>query len=612
MDDVRREADHSAGREPKVPGYQVCRWLGSGASAEVWLVTEEATGRKLALKCFGAASGNHASETAEEDARREILIMSVLDHEHLVKAHAVVRFGEAAEHSLGIVMDYAPGGSLGQLVAARGRLSVGETVTVLTPIAQVLGYLHGKGFTHSDVSPGNVLFSGHGKPLLADLGVARMVGDPVGVPGLGTAGFRDPSPVDAVRAGLQPGRDVYAAAALGWYCLTGAPPRPAADRPPLSLLVPDVPRELAAALEAGLSDDRRQRPGAAELATAIYRSAGAVPVDLSLSVHPTVLPELLTRRPEPPSGGRRRERIRAWGRRLSTSPPVRALRQRRSRAPEAARRHVSDGAHGAPALRPSRSGGRNTPTPHDPQANEAAFHGQALPGRTLRDQPRLHSRRAATAAAPRRRRTAAWTGLFTVPVVAGAWLLLGAPGMPLSNELPGSAATLPSLVRDGFPEPGSVPGPTPRRPQPATVPDSAMVPDAVRNQLRAENPAEAVKGLAWLRSKALSEGRLELLGEVNAGNSPAAAADRRISARLQDSGNVLAGFTTSLTGVRSLPESTGTRAVVAVTAATSGYEERSAAGAVVATGAPQPRRGLRLVLVRVNGQWLISDILPAA
>ena len=81
-------------------------------------------------------------------------------------------------------MDYAPGGSLRQLVGARGRLSVGETVTVLTPIAQVLAYLHGRGFTHGDVSPGNVLFTAHGKPLLADLGVARMVGDPAGVPDL--------------------------------------------------------------------------------------------------------------------------------------------------------------------------------------------------------------------------------------------------------------------------------------------------------------------------------------------------------------------------------------------------------------------------------------------
>ena len=123
-------------------------------------------------------------------------------------------------------MDYAPGGSLAQLVASRGKLSIGETVTVLTPIAQVLGYLHANGFTHSDVSPGNVLFTSHGKPLLADVGIARMVGDVAAVPGHGTRGFMDPAPVDAVRAGLQPERDVYSVAALGWYCLTGDVPGP--------------------------------------------------------------------------------------------------------------------------------------------------------------------------------------------------------------------------------------------------------------------------------------------------------------------------------------------------------------------------------------------------
>ena len=84
--------------------------------------------------------------------------------------------------TVGLIMDYAAGGSLGQLVAGRGELGPGETVTVLTPIAQALAYLHGQGFTHGDVSPGNVLFTAHGKPLLADLGVARMAADAKAVP----------------------------------------------------------------------------------------------------------------------------------------------------------------------------------------------------------------------------------------------------------------------------------------------------------------------------------------------------------------------------------------------------------------------------------------------
>lgn len=566
MDEVGQETEHSAG-EPRAAGYRVCRWLGRGGSAGVWLVAEEATGRMLALKWLGA--GAHAAEAGgilEGDLRREILIMSVLDHEHLVKARDVVRIGEPGGDGLGLLMDYAPGGSLGQLVRARGSLSVGETVTVLTPIAQALGYLHSRGFTHSDVSPGNVLFSAHGKPLLADLGLARMVGDPSGVPDLGTVGFTDPAPVDAVRAGLQPERDVYAVAALGWYCLTGAPPLPAADRPPLSVLVPEVPAELAAALEAGLSEDRRRRPAAAELATAIYRSARATPVDLSRSVHATVLPELLTRRPAPTSGGPRGDRVRAWGRRLCTSPLVLAVRQRCG-------------------------GGRAGPEP--PTAPRHAM-------RVATDSQHRASRRAAPGR-PRcsRRRTAAIAGILTAPAIAGAFLLV--PWAQLPNGLGGSQTGGPPVVQTASAIPAHGP-----------PPGSAAIPDAVRSQLRAGNPAEAVRGLAWLRSMAFREGKPELLAEVNARNSPAAQADSKISARLQDSGSVLAGFTTSLTWVRTLPESTGARAVVALTTATSGYEERLANGTVVAASGPQPGLKLRLVLVRVNGTWRIADILPAA
>ncbi|KRE60317.1 hypothetical protein ASG92_21915 [Arthrobacter sp. Soil736] len=562
MDEVGEDTERSEG-EPAVPGFQVCRWLGRGGSAGVWLVTEEATGRMLALKCLGAGAGSPAAWTGgvlEGDLRREILILSVLDHEHLVKARDVVRIGEPGGNGLGLLMDYAPGGSLGQLIRARGRLSVGETVTVLTPIAQVLGYLHGRGFTHSDVSPGNVLFSAHGKPLLADLGVARMVGDPSGVPNLGTEGFTDPAPVDAVRAGLQPERDVYAAAALGWYCLTGEPPLPAADRPPLSVLVPDVPAELAAALEAGLSEDRRRRPAAAELATAVYRSARATPVDLSRSVHATVLPELLTRRQDMPSGGPHRERVRAWGRRLSTSPLILAVGKRRG------------GGHAAAPPRHAR--------------------------RLAADSQHRPSRRAVTLSPQRRRRTAAIAGILTAPAIAGAFLLV--PWAQSSHDLMGSQTGRPSVAQtaSAAPAPGPAPG-------------SGTVPDAVRNQLRAGNPAEAVRGLAWLRSMAFREGKSELLAEINAPNSPAAQADSKISARLQDSGSVLAGFTMSLTSVRTLPESTRARAVVAVTSATSGYEERLANGTVVAASGPQPGLELRLVLMPVNGAWRIADILPA-
>jgi hypothetical protein len=118
--------------------------------------------------------------------------------------------------------------------------------------------------------------------------------------------------------------------------------------------------------------------------------------------------------------------------------------------------------------------------------------------------------------------------------------------------------------------------------------------------------------LAALRDHALSSGNLELLGEVNAEGSPAAAADSRTADRLRSSGLVLAGFATSLSGVATEDGATDARAVVRATSATSAYQEQDARGSVLAAGEASTAQPLRLVLVSVDGVWRISDILPGS
>jgi serine/threonine protein kinase len=570
MEDYAR----TSGAVPEVPGFDVGRCLGCGGSATVWLVTERRTGSEYALKCFPAGDGPDWGE-AEETIRREVRILSVLDHEHLVRAHSVVRLlrgevgrsgddddgdrdGTGRGGTVGLIMDYAAGGSLGQLMAGRGALGPGETVTVLTPIAQALGYLHGQGFTHGDVSPGNVLFTAHGKPLLADLGVARMVADATAVADAGTEGFRDPAPVDAVRAGLQPERDVYSLAALGWYCLTGRAPEPGAQRPPLPLLVPGVPAELAAALESGLHEDRRLRPSAAELAAAVHRSAVAAPVDLSVSVHPTVIPQLLTRRSLPATARERRaEQLRDF--------------RRRFHKPRAA----WPAPPGGPPVtgRPSRTAGAR----HAARSGRRGFRASAV-------------------------------GLAVLAVLVAAWGLAGSPAPP---AIPGLAVMGAEAAKEPAPAvPDPVPDPVPEPAPPAI--DPAAVPPQVRAQLDSQNPEEAVRGLAWLRSRAFSTGDFGLLDQVNVPASSAAVADSRISASLKGSGRVLAGFTTVLTQVAGTEDSGGPLAVVAVAVSTSAYQERDTAGVVVSEAAAAPEQRLRLVLASVQGRWRIQDILPAS
>ncbi|GAA3278186.1 serine/threonine-protein kinase [Paenarthrobacter aurescens] len=294
---------------PRVPGYSISRPLGHGSSATVWLATRDRDGVRFAIKCartqpvVGGSAGAEQARTdvARTDVAREMRLLSGLQHKHLIGIHDVLPVDGGPEGTVGIVMDYASGGSLGNLVLARGRLGIGEAVTILAPIAQALDYLHANGAQHGDVSPGNILFTAEGMPLLADLGLAARVGDNPQDPGVGTLGFMEPQAEPPSNAGypagsLQPQRDVYSLGAVGWYCLTGATPELEQDRPPLSLLVPEVPKALAAVLEAALDKDPRNRPSARELGTAIFRSAAPEAVDLSAAVHPSVIPELLTRR----------------------------------------------------------------------------------------------------------------------------------------------------------------------------------------------------------------------------------------------------------------------------------------------------------------------------
>ncbi|MFF2840413.1 serine/threonine protein kinase [Paenarthrobacter sp. NPDC057981] len=279
---------------PLLPGYEITRQLGQGSSSTVWLGTRLTDGARFAIKC----PCREAEAELLGNAAREVSLLSHLNHQHVVRVHEVLKPADGTG-TLGIVMDYAAGGSLANLVSGRRRLSVGETVTVLTPIAQALAYLHSRGVVHGDVSPGNVLLTAVGMPLLADLGLAVRLGDPEQSHDVGTVGFRDPFLPPSTDDGgqeLRPQRDVFSLAAIGWYCLTGVVPETTQLRPPLSLLVPEVPKSLAAALEAALDPDPLLRPTAKEFGTAVFRSAAPRTLDLSGAVHHSVIPELLTRR----------------------------------------------------------------------------------------------------------------------------------------------------------------------------------------------------------------------------------------------------------------------------------------------------------------------------
>jgi hypothetical protein len=260
--------------ELQVPGFDAVELLGYGSGGEVWLARDRTSGTPVALKRLRPGAGL----AARDRLRREAAVLAGVDHPHVVRLRSVVGAGD----DLVLVLDLAPGGSLARLLATRRRLAPGEVVTLAVPLAQALAAVHAQGLVHGDVTPANVLFGADGRPLLSDLGVARLLGAPTGA-AHGTRGYLDP----AVLAGAEPGpgSDVHGLAATCLAALTGSVPYDELGR---RVPVPEGSHPgLVAVLEGALAPDPRDRPAAERLAVAVFDAAPAAPVRLDRTLGPT-------------------------------------------------------------------------------------------------------------------------------------------------------------------------------------------------------------------------------------------------------------------------------------------------------------------------------------
>lgn len=301
---------------PKVPGFEPLRLLGVGGRSVVWLVRRTAAAEHTVSWVGQGAPSTLAlklpldtarSTPALRCSREELRAMLPLAHEHLVRPWGVLRTpGSAA----GLVLQPYTAGSLAQLLRATDSLSMGETVTALTPIAQAVSHVHTCGAAHGDISAANILLTPEGRPALADLG-------------------------DAVLLGMEtsfgsPQQDVTALAQVAWLCLTGRAPEHSSWRVPLQSLRPEIPDHMVELLEAALSPQAAEQPSAGEFASELYFSAEPEPLNLLRHIDDAALTEMPTRLPDTPKPGPRgwwtrlRHRVRSvyspsWASKLPSS-----------------------------------------------------------------------------------------------------------------------------------------------------------------------------------------------------------------------------------------------------------------------------------------------------
>ncbi len=202
-----------------VPGYELNRFIGSGAYGEVWVGIDTTTGRNVAIKFFARTGNLDGSGLA-----REVEKLVALSADRYVVQLLDVGWEASPPY---YVMEYIPNGSLDDRLREGVPISVGEAVEIFRDVAIGLSHAHAKGIIHCDIKPANVLLDQDSKPRLADFGQARLMYERS--PTLGTLYFMAPEQADSTA--MPDSRwDIYGLGALLYSMLTRIPPHRTEER----------------------------------------------------------------------------------------------------------------------------------------------------------------------------------------------------------------------------------------------------------------------------------------------------------------------------------------------------------------------------------------------
>lgn len=157
----------------------------------------------------------------------EARVLASFNHPNIIK---VYDFFEASGSAY-IVMEYADGLSLKELLARCGVLSQRQCLDLFVPILQGLEVVHSVGFLHRDIKPGNIYVRDSGEPVLIDFGAAREhSGSAQTITAMVSLGYAPPEQYSRDSKWLGPWSDLYSIGASIYHCVNGNAPEEATER----------------------------------------------------------------------------------------------------------------------------------------------------------------------------------------------------------------------------------------------------------------------------------------------------------------------------------------------------------------------------------------------
>ncbi len=227
-----RTATLAARGAPRVPSselqeglrlghFRIEKKLGAGGMGEVYLATDLALDRPVAIKVLPESS---TSGAARERLIREARAQARIHHPNVAHIYFI---GEDAGR-LYFAMELLAGQTLADRVST-GPLSVEAAIAAIRATALGLREAHRAGFTHRDVKPSNVMTDAHGTVKVLDFGLvaaaptATAASSPVEQTSMGgTPLYMAPEQARGDAVDLR--ADIYALGATLYHLVSGKPP----------------------------------------------------------------------------------------------------------------------------------------------------------------------------------------------------------------------------------------------------------------------------------------------------------------------------------------------------------------------------------------------------
>jgi serine/threonine protein kinase len=152
----------------RVDKYQVGKTLGTGTFSKVKYAVDTTTNKPYAIKIVDRQMLK--KEHMEEQLKREIAIMKLLKHDHVVQMREVLQ----SSTKIYIVLELITGGELFDRIVKVKRFSEDIARKFLQQLVDGIWYCHTQGISHRDLKPENLLLDGDDNLKISDFGLSAL------------------------------------------------------------------------------------------------------------------------------------------------------------------------------------------------------------------------------------------------------------------------------------------------------------------------------------------------------------------------------------------------------------------------------------------------------